>query len=201
MTTTLEKDKLTEGQKKLLQEARQAVIEAILSQPYQTYHQRKEWVDAFWIGESPNPQQNSMHWEQLLTDYAQTMGVTKEKILSNEEQKKFFQLWAKEDYLYQMETIGYWAQARLHYLMDFQEEKFQNLLTNKSLEKHLLSTQEQAQQQMETAVKKSMDKQGLTQAQVESQPEYYQPILRVWRAQTKEQIDKELIYPEAQEQN
>ena len=90
--------------------------------------------------------------------------------------------------------IGVWGQRHLRYLKEHKRFVYLNLLTSGRLNEYLVSVDEQAEDMFFRLVKKSVDRQGVTeQLKAENQLEWVVRMNNI-RACAREIVEYEIIY-------
>ena len=90
--------------------------------------------------------------------------------------------------------IGVWGQRHLRYLQEHKRFVYLNLLTSGRLNEYLVSVDEQAEDMFFRLVKKSVDRQGVTeQLKADNQLEWVVRMNNI-RACAREIVEYEIIY-------
>ena len=90
--------------------------------------------------------------------------------------------------------IGVWGQRHLRYLKEHKRFVYLNLLTSGRLNEYLVSVDEQAEDKFFRLVKKSVDRQGVTeQLKADNQLEWVVRMNNI-RACAREIVEYEIIY-------
>ncbi|MBR3993750.1 MAG: TnpV protein [Clostridia bacterium] len=91
-------------------------------------------------------------------------------------------------------TLGKYGLMRKNYLMNHRKVKFNTLLMTGELMKHLLQTEQEAQQMLEQITEQMMKSEGVTETLKETDQMRWVQMMNNIRASAEETVLKELIY-------